>query len=69
MFNGKKLRAAMVMADVSVTELCKVLDIAPSTFYRKMEADGDFSRKEIATICQLLGIEEPQDIFFTEILA
>lgn len=69
MFNGKKLRAAMVMADKSVTEVCEALEIVPSTFYRKMENDGDFSRKEIAELCKLLDIKEPQEIFFSDLLA
>lgn len=64
MFDGKKLRAAMVMADKSVGDICIALGIVPSTFYRKMERDGDFSRAEIAIMVKLLHIEEPESIFF-----
>ena len=63
-FNGKKLRAAMVMADKSVKDICEVLKINPSTFYRKMEKDGDFTRDEISILVRELNIEDPADIFF-----
>ena len=64
MFNGKKLRAAMVMADKSVKDVCDVLKIKPSTFYRKMERDGDFTREEISILVKELNIEDPAEIFF-----
>lgn len=64
MFDGKKLRAAMVMADKSVKDVCDALDINSSTFYRKMERNGDFSRAEISVLVKLLDIDKPEAIFF-----
>lgn len=66
MFNKKKLRAAMVMADKSVTDICNALGIVPSTFYRKMENNGDFDREEILILLKELGINDPTDIFFAD---
>lgn len=66
MFNGKKLRAAMIMADKSVVDICKALGIVPSTFYRKMENNGDFSREEILILMKELEIKDATDIFFAE---
>ena len=68
MFNSRKLRAAMVMAGKSVRDICKALDINPSTFYRKMEKDGDFSREEISILVKELNIDNPADIFFADSL-
>ena len=64
MFNGKKLRAAMIMAGKSVKDVCGVLKIKPSIFYRKMERDGDFTREEISILVKELNIEDPAEIFF-----
>lgn len=68
MFDEKRLRAAMVIADKSVKELCEILDIAPSTFYRKCTNDGDFSRKEIDILANLLSLdnEARNAIFFAD---
>lgn len=69
MFNKAALKASMVLMEISVKELCKELGITESTFYRKMERDGDFSRKEINKMIKILKIGDPERIFFAEKLA
>lgn len=69
MFNEKELRAQMVRRGVSVPELCADLDIDESTFYRKLKADGAFTRKEINIIIDRLEIKDPMMIFFAPELA
>lgn len=69
MFDGNRLKAQMVLKNVSTKKLCEALQINESTFYRKMQNDGSFNRQEIATIIRLLDIEHPEDIFFTNELA
>ena len=68
MFDEKRLRAAMVIADKSIKDICETLDIAPSTFYRKCVNDGDFSRKEIDTLSKVLSLnsEDRNTIFFAD---
>ncbi len=69
MFDEKRFRAQMILADVTMKELAKLLGIDESTLYRKIKAGGAFSRKEINTMIPVLKIEKPMEIFFTEELA
>lgn len=64
MFNKQMLKAQMVLKGFSGEKIAKELQINPSTFYRKMNDDGDFSRSEIVKICEILDIKEPNEIFF-----
>ena len=66
MFDERELRAQLVRKGVSVKELCQHLGIDESTFYRKIKADGAFTRKEINDIMDYLKIEDPMKIFFAE---
>lgn len=63
-FNAQIARKGMLRKDVA-----KALGIDVSTLYRKIEKDGDFSREEMATLIELLGIEDPKAIFFADELA
>lgn len=69
MFDEKRFKAAMALAGINMKELAQALGIDVSTLYRKIKANGDFSRSEINTIIDILRIENPQDIFFTRELA
>lgn len=69
MFDRNRLRAQMVLKNVSTKKLCEDLQINESTFYRKLQNDGSFSRQEIALIIKLLDIEHPEEIFFASELA
>ena len=69
MFDRKKLRAQMVLKDISAKDLCKALNINESTFYRKLNDDGRFTREEMNIMIQVLEIEDPADIFFSQKLA
>jgi transposase-like protein len=69
MFNERKLKAQLVLANVTVKELCEKLGINESTFYRKVQNDGSFSREQINTMIEVLKIKEPMEIFFADELA
>lgn len=69
MFDKRRLKAAMVLADVNGKELASAIGIDESTFYRKLNADGDFRRDEINIIINVLHIENPKEIFFVDKLA
>lgn len=64
MFDRRRLQAQMVLKGINAKKLSEALGINESTFYRKMNNDGDFSRQEINTIVEVLEIENPVDIFF-----
>lgn len=56
----------MVLKGINAKELSDALGINESTFYRKLNNDGDFSRAEIAKITEVLELENPINIFFAD---
>lgn len=69
MFDRKRLQAQMVLVGMNVKEVSAALGINETTFYRKMNNDGDFSRKEISQLVEILKIEDPMIIFFADEIA
>jgi uncharacterized protein YfkK (UPF0435 family) len=66
MFDQRKLQAQMVLKGVKSEELAEAIGIDTTTYYRRLKNEGNFSRKEMQTIIEFLGIENPQEIFFAE---
>lgn len=66
MFNQNLFKAKIIEKGFSMKDIWRGLEIAPSTLYRKIANDGDFSRSEIEKIgCILnLSLEECSNIFF-----
>ena len=62
--NKQKLYALMKEKGISITEMCLALNMSRSAFYRKCNGLSDFTLKEIKQIMALLGIEDPNEIFF-----
>ena len=69
MFDITLFKAQMVLKHLSGKDLAKALGIDESTLYRKLRNDGNFTRREINTLIQVMDIEDPSDIFFAEELA
>lgn len=69
MFDKKRLQAQMVLAGMNVKDVSAALGINETTFYRKLNNDGDFSRKEISQLVEILKIENPMIIFFADEIA
>lgn len=63
MFNKLEFNAQIARKGMLKKDVAKALGIDVSTLYRKMEKDGDFSREEMAILIELLGIEDPKEIF------
>lgn len=66
MFDKRALQAQMVLKGINAKELSDALGINESTFYRKLNNNGDFSRAEIAKITEVLELENPISIFFAD---
>lgn len=49
----------------SVKDLCKIIGIDKSTYYRKCNGKSDFTQREIQVIMKWLHLDTPMDIFFT----
>ena len=64
MFDKLKFKAATVLAGMTYKQVAERLGIDESTLYRKINADGAFTREEIGMIIQILGITNPMEIFF-----
>lgn len=69
MFDKKRFAAQMALCGMTQAELAKKLGINESTLYRKLNNDGNFSRKEINQIIEILDIDSPREIFFADKLA
>lgn len=69
MFKENELRAQIKRANKTNKEVAAHLGIDESTLYRKIKANGNFTREEINKMVEFLEIEDPKDIFFAERLA
>lgn len=69
MFDKNRFRAQIILAGMTAKELADKIGIDESTLYRKINADGNFTRKEIGKIVEILHIDDPKDIFFADNLA
>jgi predicted transcriptional regulator len=48
----------------SISDMCKMLEISRSAFYRKCNGKSEFTHSEICKIMDYLKLESPVDIFF-----
>lgn len=64
MFRENELRAQMVRNGVSQEDLSKALGINTTTLWRKIKADGNFTRNEISIMIDYLNLKDPDSIFF-----
>lgn len=69
MFDKKKFEAAMKLADKTYKDLAIAMDIDISTLYRKVNGISEFTRVEIQTLCELLNLDNPVAIFFSNEVA
>jgi predicted transcriptional regulator len=69
MFDKNRFRAQIILAGMTAKELADKIGINESTLYRKINADGNFTREEIGKIVEILHIDNPKDIFFADNLA
>lgn len=69
MFEKNKLIAAMMEVGLNVTATAEKMGISRSSFYRKMKKDGDFSRRELLELSDLIGREKVSRIFFEDMVS
>ena len=51
---------------VSIQSMCSKLDMSRSAFYRKCNGISEFTQGEIQSIVDILNLDSPMGIFFTE---
>lgn len=58
------LEYEMNKRNVTIGEMCDVLGISRSAFYRKCNGKSEFTQSEIQTIVDYLKLDSPVGIFF-----
>lgn len=66
MFDKRRFKAQVILSGKTMPEIASRLNINVATLYRKMSGVSDFYRAEIQVICECLGIEDPNEIFFSK---
>lgn len=65
MVNTAELRGVIAKNGKTQSDVAKMLNITPKTFYMRMQK-GVFGSDEIQTMIDELHIENPMEIFFTK---
>lgn len=65
MINTAELRGVIAKNGKSQSDVAKMLNIAPKTFYLRMQK-GVFGSDEIQIMIEQLHIDNPMDIFFAK---
>lgn len=66
MFDKKEFDIELVRNEMNMSDLAIAIDIHPSTMYRKVADNGDFTREEIEKITERLHLDSPMKIFFAK---
>lgn len=66
MMNKAKLEYEMSVHNISKSDMCAMLGISRSAFYRKCNGESEFTQSEIQKIVDILNLESPMGIFFNE---
>jgi predicted transcriptional regulator len=62
----KKLEDAMDKKKIRKSQMCELLGISRSAFFRKCNGTSEFTLSEIQQMVEILGLESPIGIFFAE---
>lgn len=64
--NKARLEYEMNLQHISKADMCAMLGISRSAFYRKCNGESEFTQSEIQKIVDFLHLETPVGIFFDE---
>ena len=62
MFDELAFRERMTEMGVTISDIAKTLGVNESTVFRKISANGRFTRDEIMKLCKLLKIKTRKDL-------
>ena len=62
--NKALLEYYMAVNNKSISDMCEMLGISRSAFYRKCNGITEFTQSEIKKIVDYLDLKSPMDIFF-----
>jgi ACT domain-containing protein len=66
MMNKTLLEDQMKAKGKSISDMCSMLGISRSAFYRKRNGISEFTQNEIRRIVSFLELDSPMDIFFAQ---
>jgi ACT domain-containing protein len=66
MMNKTLLEEKMKEKGKSIADMCGMLGISRSAFYRKRNSISEFTQNEIRKIVDFLELDSPVDIFFAQ---
>ena len=66
MMDKARLEYEMMKHSISKSDMCAMLGISRSAFYRKCNGESEFTQSEIQKIVDILDLKSPMGIFFTE---
>lgn len=64
--NKALLEYKMKQSGKSINDMCLMLGISRSAFYRKCNGISEFTQSEIGKIVGFLNLDSPVDIFFAQ---
>lgn len=62
--NKARLEYEMALRGISKEEICKMVGISRSAFYRKCNGISEFTQSEIQKVLDILQLDSPVGIFF-----
>lgn len=66
MMDKARLEYEMAKHSITKSDMCAMLGISRSAFYRKCTGESEFTQSEIQKIVDILDLKSPMGIFFTE---
>ena len=66
MFDEVAFRKLVLERGLEFKAVAEAMGIRPSTLYRKMKGQLDFTRSEIQKCCDFFGVDELNYIFFAK---
>ena len=64
--NSALLEDKMKAKGKTITDMCRMLGISRSAFYRKRKGISEFTQNEIRKIVKFLDLDSPVEIFFAQ---
>ena len=66
MMDKARLEYEMMKHNISKSDMCAMLGISRSAFYRKCNGESEFTQSEIQKMVDILDLKSPMGIFFPE---
>jgi transcriptional regulator with XRE-family HTH domain len=67
MTNTKVLKCLIALSGYNITELAQKLNMSRATLSRKINGRSEFNSTEIMSLCDLIGVEDKDPIFFLKV--